>query len=80
MRLDGRGRTLQIGSETYSLSDDRTFVVQFDANLEATVAQTDAAMRDVLLSAEDRELIEQSLSIFVSLVTAHIEVGVCGQE
>lgn len=59
--LDGRERTLQIGWETYPLTEDRTFVVEFDANLEATVTQTDAAMQDVALSAEDRELIEQWL-------------------
>ena len=35
--LDGRQRTLQIGWETYPLNDYRTFVVQFDANLEAIV-------------------------------------------
>ena len=56
--LDGRGRTLQIARETYPLTDDRTFVVEFDTNLEATVTQTDAEMLDVPLSAEDRELIE----------------------
>jgi len=57
--LDGRRRTIRIGPQTYPLTDARTFIVQFGTNLEATVTQTDAEMRDVPLSAKERALIEE---------------------